>query len=102
MDAVQLKLLAHDLSKKSDEELAAFRANKVDTSEYAILADKEFEKRARQKQHELERELLAEQHKLDLELVIKQVHWMQFSAILGVAGTIVGAIVGAVLTVWLR
>ena len=80
------KELTENLRKMSAEDLADFQAAQATVPQYAILAEKEFERRARQ-----------EQHKLDLELVVKQGQWMKFSAILGIVGTIAGAIIGALL-----
>lgn len=91
MNDADLRKVTDDLRKKSDKALAAFRADKNVTSVYAILADKEFERRVRVKQHEL-----------DLKLIAKQVTWTKFTAILGSAATLIGAIVGALLTMWLQ
>jgi hypothetical protein len=85
------KALAEEIRKMPDEELAAFRADKLDSSIYAILADKEFERRERLQQHQLDRRLIAE-----------QVQWMKFTAILGVVGTIAGTIIGVFLTYLLQ
>lgn len=83
--------LAEDLRNISLEDLAIFRADKLEGSLPVILADKEFERRAR-----------LEQHKLDLDLVFEQVRWMKFTAILASVTTLLGAIVGAILTFWLQ
>jgi len=60
MSDADLRKVSNDLKGKSDENLAAFRAGKPDNSIYAILADKEFERRERVKQHELDRKLITE------------------------------------------
>jgi hypothetical protein len=87
----QTRPLAETVKRMSDEELAAFRADKGDTSLSAIMAEREFERRAR-----------LEQHRLDLDLVLRQVQWMKFAAILGSVATLIGAIVGALLIFWLQ
>jgi hypothetical protein len=94
-DEALRRLVVDDLKSKSDEDLAAFRANKDDRSLYAILADQELARRDRLKQHEL-----------DLKLITSQVRWMKFAIIFTSAATLIAAIVGAVagatLTYWLR
>lgn len=91
MNRDDLKTLSDDFRKRTDDELAEIRTNKIDTSLHAILIDKEFERRARIAQHEL-----------DLQLVLKQVQWMKFAAILGAIATLIGGIAGAILTFWLQ
>jgi hypothetical protein len=86
-----LKELAETLKKISDDELVRFQGQHENNAAYRILAEHEFQRRER-----------AEQHQLDLDLVFKQVRWMKFSAMLGIFGTVTGAIVGAVLTYWLQ
>jgi len=91
MADAELQKLADDLKRKSDADLAAFRADKNDTSLYAILADKEFARRDRLRQHEL-----------DLKLIARQVRWMKFAAIAMLVAAIVGGAAGAALTYWLQ
>jgi hypothetical protein len=88
---MSLKELADELRKKSDDELVRFQGQHENVADYRILAEKEFQRRERQ-----------EQHKLDLELIVEQGQWLKFSAILGILGTIAGAIIGAVLIYWLQ
>ncbi len=78
-----LRKLAEDLRRTSDEGLANFRENHHASTKEGILADKEFERRARLHQHELDRKLLAE-----------QVRWMKFSLLVGVASALAGVILG--------
>ena len=42
MNPEDLKTLSEDIKKRSHEELAQIRTNKIDTSLHAILIDKEF------------------------------------------------------------
>ena len=86
MNPEDLKTLSEDIKKRSHEELAQIRTNKIDTSLHAILIDKEFERRARIAQHEL-----------DLQLVLKQVRWMKFSVLATIISALLGVIVGAYL-----
>jgi hypothetical protein len=92
---MSLKELAEELRKKSDDELVRFQGQNENVADYRILAEKEFQRRER-----------LEQHKLDLELMAKQVRWMKFAAILtasfSIIAAIVGAIAGAILTLWLQ
>ncbi len=78
--------ISDDLKNKSDDELAQFQADMRGRVEYEILIERDWERRARIKQHEL-----------DIELMCKQVRSMRFAAILGVIATLVGAIIGACL-----
>ena len=87
MNPDDLKTLSEDIKKRSPEELAQIRTNKIDTSLHAILIDKEFERRVR-----------LEQHGLDLQLIAKQVRWMKFS----VAATIISALLGVILGAYLQ
>ncbi len=79
----------------TDEELTTFRSNRIEGSIDVILADKEFERRARLAQHELDRKLMLE-----------QVGWMKFASKLTAASTLIAAIVGAaagaLITFWLQ
>jgi hypothetical protein len=84
-------IISDDLKNKTDDELAKFQADIRGRVEYDILIEKEWERRARIKQHEL-----------DVKLMTKQVNAVKFSAILGVAAVIAGAIVGASLQYMLR
>lgn len=86
MNPEDLKKLSADFSKRPNDELAELRPNKLDTSLDAILIDKEFERRAR-----------LEQHQLDLQLIAKQVRWMKFSVAATIISALLGVIVGAYL-----
>jgi hypothetical protein len=90
-----LKELEETLKKMPDDELVRFQGQHENNAQYRILAEKEFQRRER-----------AEQHELDLNLIADQVRWMKFSAILSAAAAIVAAIVGAIggaiLTFWLQ
>ena len=86
-----LHALADELRKVSDADLAVYRTNRKADQPETILAEKEFERRGRIHQHEL-----------DLQLIAKQVRWQKFSAIIGIVATIAGAVAGALLTFWLQ
>jgi len=86
MNPDDLKKISDDIRKYSHEDLAQTRTNKIDTSLLAILIDKEFERRAR-----------LEQHQLDLQLIAKQVRWMKFSVAATIISALLGVIVGAYL-----
>lgn len=75
-----------DLTKMSDEELARWQAGWKEQTEYFILAKKEWERRDRLKQHEL-----------DLQLLSRQVRWMKFAVIATILSTLLGVILGAYL-----
>jgi hypothetical protein len=78
--------VAEDLKNKSDDELARWQAGWKQHGHHHILAQKEWERRARERQHEL-----------DLALMFKQVQWMKYSVVASVIAALLGAIVGAVL-----
>lgn|SRR4030042_3726218 len=71
-----------DLTKMTPEELANWQSQWKPHSPHYILAEKEWQRRERLHQHEL-----------DLELIQKQVKWMKFSAVIGFLGVIIGAII---------
>ena len=75
----------------SDQELASWQAEWKQNSNFHILAEKEWERRARERQHEL-----------DLALMFKQVRWMKYSVMASVIAALLGAIVGAILQASLR
>jgi hypothetical protein len=77
---------SEELKKLSPEELAETRWGYKDNTPVAILIEKEFERRAR-----------IEQHELDLKLVLKQVRWMKFSVIATILSALLGIILGAYL-----
>lgn len=77
---------AEDIRKYSDIQLAELRGGIKDGTPRAILIDKEFETRARIKQHEL-----------DLKLIARQVRWMKFAVIATILSTLLGVILGAYL-----
>ena len=90
--------LADKLKAMNDADLTEYQGQNATHPVYSLFAEREFERRGREEQHKHSLELLAKQHELDLKLVMKQVRWMKFSAIIGIAGTIVGAL----LTAWLQ
>ena len=79
-----------DLTTKTKLELAAMIAT-YPLEEKGILA-----------RDELQRRLVKEQHELDIELVTKQLRSTRFFAILGIIGTLLGAILGATIAPWLQ
>lgn len=87
--------LADELKSLSDAELAARHNNSGPGSLTIILADKEFERRARVEQHELNMKLMAEQER-----------WMKstakVSAWVTLAAALIGATAGVLLTFWLQ
>ena len=86
-----MSITSDELKNISDSELATIQASNHHQSEEYILAEKEWQRRERLKQHEL-----------DLVLMSKQVRAMKFSAILGVVAVLAGAIVGAIIAPWLQ
>jgi hypothetical protein len=78
-----------DLSQKTDDELAKWQAGWNTSSHYYLLAEKEWERRARIEQHNLNLHLTQEQTKM-----LKSS--LQTSAKVTIAATLIGAIVGAV------
>jgi hypothetical protein len=82
--------LAKQIREYSDVQLALAKADRPNSLR-ANLAEQELQRRERLQQHELARKLLLE-----------QVQWMKFSAVVGLLGTIGGAIIGAVLAYWLQ
>jgi len=74
-----------------DAELARYLAEGTPNSVEVVLIQKEFARRDR-----------LEQHQLDLKLIAEQVRWMKFSAVIGIVGTIVGVLLTALLTWWLQ
>ncbi len=91
MSQAERKALIEQVRQMSYDELVEYRVNKLEYSMPAILAEQEFERRARVHQHEL-----------DLDLLFKQGRWMKFSTIATVAATLIGAILGVLLTFWLQ
>jgi len=83
--------MIEDLKNMNDVELAKWQVDWKEHSHCYVLAQKEWERRAREKQHEL-----------DLDLMFKQVQWMKYSVIASATSALIGAIVGAVLQAWLR
>jgi len=80
-----------NLKTKSDEELAKWQSSWKPESQLYILAEKEWERRARERQHEL-----------DVALILKQVRWMRYSVVASVVAALSGAVIGALLQAWLR
>jgi hypothetical protein len=70
-------LNSKDLENKSPDELVEMRAEQADYSQIAILVNKEFERRAREHQHEIDR-----------KLIMEQVKWMKFSVYAIISTTI--------------
>ena len=84
------KELAEKLKGYSEDELIAFRQNR-DSEIDLVLADRDLARRDAEREREA-------QHELDRKLIAEQVKWMKFSAVIGVLGTILGALLGA----WLQ
>ncbi len=78
------------LQDMDDTKLAQHQSGYKPEAYNYILCEKEWQRRAMQKQHEY-----------DLELITEQVRWMKFSALLGVLGVILGAVAGAFLSTYL-
>lgn len=74
------------LSDMTDNELAQWQAGWKPGTENHILAEKEWARRERIAQHDL-----------DLELIAKQVRWMKYSIIASVISALIGAVVGSLL-----
>lgn len=89
--------MSDDLSKKTDEELARIQAINHPLEEAAILSRQELQKRIIERQHELNEKLMLKQHDLNKEIVKKQISTMKAA----IVATLVGAIVGAILTTYL-
>jgi hypothetical protein len=83
--------ISDNLINKTDDELAKYQAEMRGRSDIEILIEKDWERRARIKQHEL-----------DIKLMARQIRATRFAAILGVIATIIGAIFGAILEPWLK
>ena len=81
-----METVSGNLKKKSDDRLADWQSQFHPNSDTYILAEKEWQRRER-----------LEQHELDLKILREQTKWMKFSAALGVVAVIVGAILGAYL-----
>jgi hypothetical protein len=79
------------LKEKSADELAKLQAGYRPGSDHWILAEKEWDRRARKEQHEL-----------DLALILKQVRWMKYSVMASVIAALLGAAIGALLQSLLR
>jgi hypothetical protein len=84
------KEIAEKLKGYSEDELIAFRQNR-DSEIDLVLADRDLARRDAEREREA-------QHELDRKLIAEQVKWMKFSAVIGVLGTILGALLGA----WLQ
>ncbi len=80
-----------DCEKLSIDELARERSGAASNCTRAVLIDNEIERKKRIHQHEL-----------DLKLIEMQSKSMKTSNIIIAISTIAGAIVGALLTAWLR
>lgn len=75
-----------NLPGKTDEELAVCQSKWQPNSDGHILIEKEWQRRARIAQHEL-----------DVKLIKDQVKWMKFSAIVGVVAALAGVCLAAFL-----
>lgn len=73
----------NDLSKLNDDELATWQASYKQNSALFILGEKEWEKR-----------LISHQFSLHSKLAATNNRWMIASSIIGLVGTILGAILG--------
>ena len=87
----EIEAFVNEFRALSAGELALRRADAGENALISNLVDQEL----------LHREQIA-QHKLDVQLIADQVRWMKFSAIFGAVATIVGAVAGALLTLWLK
>ncbi len=81
----------------SDEELARWQAGLKTSTDHYILADKEWQRRARKEQHDLNLTLLKNQHDLNLQILNKQSKLTKLSIVVGFIGIILGVILGAYL-----
>lgn len=77
-----------DMKTKTDAELATIQARHHHQEEPYILAEKEWQRRLMNEQNELNKELLDKQSKL-----------IKLSIVVGFSGIVIGAIIGAALTV---
>jgi hypothetical protein len=83
--------IAEELADMSDDELATWQAGwKPETANY-ILAEKEWQRR-----------MLAHEFGLNQRLAEYAAKWQRFSAYIGVIGTIAGAVLGAVGSLYLQ
>ncbi len=93
--------IPNQFENMSDEELARWQAGWKTSTDHYILADKEWQRRAREEQHNLNLGLLKNQHSLNLQILKKQTSLMKGSIVVGFIGVILGAILGAYLSVTL-
>jgi len=84
-----------NLKNKNDEQLAEWQAGWKPSTDNYILANNEWENRARARKHELDLSLLEKQHELNLEIVKEQSKLTKVSISVGFIGVILGAILGA-------
>jgi len=91
-----------NLKNKSDEELAIWQAGWKVLNENYILANNEWEKRARARKHQLDLSLLEKQHELNLTIVKEQSKLTKVSISVGFIGVILGAVLGASLPLLLQ
>jgi hypothetical protein len=89
------KELTELLKGYTTEAIVTFTANRLPDSLEVLLANREL---AQRDAHHAR----SEQHELDLKLIAEQVRWMKFTAILGAVTTIIGTILGVLLTIWLQ
>jgi len=90
-----------DLEDKSYRALAQWQAGWKPSTDKYILAELEWERRAREKQHLLDQELLNNQHELNLIILEKQSKLTKFSIAVGFIGVVIGAVLGAFMQYYL-
>jgi hypothetical protein len=88
-----------ELTSKTDKELLRAMSINHHQSEEYLRADREWKRGLMKEQQELNRTLMLEQHELNKKLLDKQSKLTKKSITIGFAGIIIGAIIGAVLTV---
>ena len=86
--------LVDTLKKMSDSELTKYQSGWKFGCESYLLADREWQRRERIKQHEFNKEELELQHQKNTELVKEQVKWVKYSAIVTGTATILAALLG--------
>lgn len=67
-----MPISSENLKNRSDDELAELQRTHSGLNPEHVLIEQEWQRRARDKQHELNMELLRNQHELNLEILNKQ------------------------------
>ncbi len=86
------------LSNMLDIELASWQANSNNEIVRAIVAEKEWQRRARLEQDQFTKANMERQNEINTSLVEKQVKWIKFSAILTAVATLAAGIAGSLVT----